>query len=157
MPSGLEFVSTIAKTGMFKFFASAKAMCSFLTSTIKIAAGSLFISDTLPNTLPIFSLCLVNCSLSLFDMVSAVPSFIILSIEDIFFTVLRVVLKLVSIPPGHLSVMKGIFTSVSLDEMISLACFLVATNRIFLPDFAICFIALDASSSFTNVLLRSIT
>ena len=36
---GFELVSTIAKTGMFKRLASAKAMCSFKISTIKIAAG----------------------------------------------------------------------------------------------------------------------
>ena len=36
---GFEFVSTIAKVGIFKRLASANAMCSFKISTIKIAAG----------------------------------------------------------------------------------------------------------------------
>ena len=36
---GSELVSTMANTGMPNFLASAKAMCSFITSTMKIAAG----------------------------------------------------------------------------------------------------------------------
>ena len=136
-PSGLELVSTIANIGIFRFLASATAICSFLTSTMKIAAGSLFISEILPKILSILSLCLVSCNRSLLDKCIAVPSFIILSIDVIFLMVFLVVLKLVSIPPGHLSVTKGIFTSETLEDIISLACFFVATNRIFLPDLAI--------------------
>src|SRR5690606_41056556 len=37
----------------------------------------------------------------------------------------------------------------------SFACFLVATNMIFLPDRTTCLIALDASSRLTSVLFRS--
>ena len=40
---------------------------------------------------------------------------------------------------------------------IDFACFLVATNRIFLPDFAICFKILAASSTIATVLFKSIT
>ena len=36
---GFEFVSTIANVGIFNLRASARAMCSFKISTIKIAAG----------------------------------------------------------------------------------------------------------------------
>ena len=36
---GLELVSTIAKVGIFNLLASARAICSFWISTMKIAAG----------------------------------------------------------------------------------------------------------------------
>ena len=45
---GFELVSTIAKTGMFKRLASAKAICSFNISTMKIAAGWRVISEIEP-------------------------------------------------------------------------------------------------------------
>ena len=45
IPSGLELVSTIAKIGIFKFLASNNAICSFFTSTIKIAAGPIHIRN----------------------------------------------------------------------------------------------------------------
>ena len=47
--------------------------------------------------------------------------------------------------------MVGIFSANT-----SLACFLVATNIIFLPDFAICFNAAAASSTLVRVLFKSI-
>jgi hypothetical protein len=49
-----------------------------------------------------------------------------------FLTALRIVTKLVSIPPGHLSVM-GMFAAFAFQQR-CLFCFLVATNNIFLPD-----------------------
>ena len=45
---GSLFVSTIAKTGMPNFLASASAMCSFITSTMKTAAGMRFMSEMEP-------------------------------------------------------------------------------------------------------------
>ena len=50
MPSGSEFVSTNAMTGMPIFLASRTAIFSYLTSITKIASGSPFIS-LIPPTL----------------------------------------------------------------------------------------------------------
>ena len=51
------------------------------------------------------------------------------SIAFIFLTAFLIVTKLVSIPPGHLSVMYGIFTESAFSATISLACFFVATKK----------------------------
>ena len=75
--------------------------------------------------------------------------------EFIFFIDFLIVEKLVNKPPGHLSVMYGIFNDFADSATIDFACFLVATNNIFFPDFAICLSDLQASSSFDIVLLRS--
>ena len=75
--------------------------------------------------------------------------------EAIFLTALRMVGKLVSIPPAHLSVTYGISTDVARLAITSLACFLVATNRILRPERASSFIASAASSIFTTLLCRS--
>ena len=85
-------------------------------------------------------------------MLSKVPSFIILSIEAIFFTALRMVGKLVSMPPGQRSITKGMPTEVARSATTCLACFLVATKRTFLPDLAMFFKADAASSSLAWVL-----
>ena len=45
---GSLLVSTIAITGMPNFLASASAMCSFITSTMKMAAGMRFMSEIEP-------------------------------------------------------------------------------------------------------------
>ena len=63
--------------------------------------------------------------------------------------------KLVNIPPAQRSLTYGMLTEAALSATISLACFLVATNRIFFPDFAIAFNASAASSILATVLLRS--
>ena len=57
---------------------------------------------------------------------------------------LRVVWKLVNIPPDQRSVTKGMLILVTLSDTISFACFFVATKSTFFPDFAICFIAAHA-------------
>ena len=49
----------------------------------------------------------------------------------------------------------GMLTTFTFSATISFACFFVATNNIFLPDFAICFNAFAASSIFTTVLFKS--
>ena len=67
-----------------------------------------------------------------------------------------IVEKLVNNPPGHLSVMYGISNFFAASATIDFACFFVATNNIFLPDLAICFIAAAASSSIATVLFKSI-
>ena len=67
-----------------------------------------------------------------------------------------IVEKLVKSPPGHLSVIYGISSFLAASATIVLACFFVATKSIFLPDFAICFIAAAASSSIATVLFKSI-
>ena len=90
-------------------------------------------------------------------MVRKVPSAFILSIDDIFLIAFLIVTKLVNIPPGQRSVTKGMFTSPANVSNELLACFFVDTNKIFLPDFAICFIAAAASSALTTVLCKSIT
>src|SRR5688500_12502405 len=68
----------------------------------------------------------------------------------------RTVAKLVSIPPNQRSVTKGMFTFLACSATISLACFLVATNKILRPDFTICLIAEAASSVLVKVLFKSI-
>ena len=156
IPFGSEFVSTIPNIGIFNFFASFTAIDSLNTSTIKIAAGILVISAILPRLISNFSLCLEICNLSLLEIFLKVPSTAILSIEFIFLIAFLTVGKLVNIPPDHRSVIYGIPTVFTFSETISLACFFVATKRIFLPDFAICFNASAASSNFTIVLCKSI-
>src|SRR3712207_7061295 len=51
----------------------------------------------------------------------------------IFFTALRMVGKLVSIPPAQRSFTYGMLTEAALSATTSLACFLVATNKTFFP------------------------
>src|SRR5574344_1563783 len=75
---------------------------------------------------------------------------------DMFLMALRMVGKLVSMPPAQRSVTEGILTAVAFSLTISFACFLVATNRILRPDFASCFISSAASSILMTVLCRSI-
>src|SRR5690554_6392155 len=75
--------------------------------------------------------------------------------EFFFLTALRIVRKLVNIPPIQRSVMYGIFTLSGCVATTSFACDLVATNKIFLPEAAIFSNALHASSNFTAVLCRS--
>ena len=79
-------------------------MFSLTISTTKIAPGSLVILAIEPKFFSNFSLCLPICNFSFFDNVLNVPSCFILSIELIFLTAFLIVIKLVSIPPGHLSV-----------------------------------------------------
>ena len=59
----------------------------------------------------------------LFVMLSKVPSLSIFSMLCIFFTLLRTVLKFVSIPPNQRSVTNGMFTLRAHSLMISFACF----------------------------------
>ena len=127
-------------------------MCSLIISTTNNAPGNLVISEIDPKFFSNFSLSLPTCSLSFLERVLNVPSFFILSIAAIFLTAFLIVTKFVSIPPGHLSVMYGIFTFEADSATISLACFFVATNNIFLPDAAIFFNASEASSIFATVL-----
>ena len=152
---GLELVSTIANVGMFSLRASATAICSLLMSTINNAAGSLDKSDTEPKVFSNFSLSLEINKRSFLLIFSHVPSVAILSMVPIFLMALRIVAKLVNIPPGHLSVTYGMLMFLTVLATTSLACFFVATNMIFLPDLAICFKASQASSNLATVLLRS--
>ncbi len=55
MPSGSQFVSTTATTGMPSRFASWTAMCSFFVSMTKTAAGSRGISLMPPRFFSSFS------------------------------------------------------------------------------------------------------
>ena len=64
--------------------------------------------------------------------------------SDILRIDLRVVWKLVNIPPDQRSVTNGMLTAATRSATISLACFFVATKSTFLPDLAICFIAAHA-------------
>ena len=101
---GSEFVSTIAKIGILSFWASLIAMCSLLISTTKRAPGNRVISLIEPRFFSNFALSLSTCSFSFLDRVSKVPSFFIRSMAAIFLTALRMVTKLVNIPPGQRSV-----------------------------------------------------
>ncbi len=152
---GSEFVSTIPITGIFSLRASLTAMYSFETSTIKSAAGSRVKSLIEPRSFSSFALWRLTCRRSRFDMLANVPSVAILSIVAIFLMALRTVGKLVSIPPDQRSVTYGIPVAFTLSDTISFACFFVATNRIFLPDFAMLCRASAASSTFATVLWRS--
>src|SRR5690606_5617195 len=91
---------------------------------------------------------------SFLERVSKDPSFFIRSTEFIFLTAFLMVTKLVSIPPGQRSVMYGILAFMASLATISLACFLVATKRIFRPLAAILAIAFPASSIFAALLYR---
>ena len=107
---GFAFVSTIANVGIFNLCASFTAMCSLITSTMKIADGRRVRSWIEPRSLSSFALCRLIINRSRFDMVAHVPSVSILSIAPIFLIALRMVAKLVSMPPGHLSVTYGMLT-----------------------------------------------
>ena len=149
-------MSTIAKIGIFNFCASLTEIFSFRVSTINIAPGNLVISEIEPRFFSSLPLKRSTCNFSFLDNVSKVPSFFILSIATIFLTALRIVTKLVSIPPGHLSVIYGMSTLLAFSETISFACFFVATNKIFLPLITIFFKAFTASSNLAAVLYRFI-
>ncbi len=140
---------------MFKRNASLTAFTSFWISTTKSAAGKRLRSAMDPRFFSSLARWRVTCSRSRFARVSKVPSVIILSMVFIFLTALRMVGKLVSIPPGQRSVTYGMLTDLAASATISLACFLVATNNIFLPAFASCFATFAASSILTMVLCRS--
>ena len=127
-------------------------MCSRLISTTNNAPGRRVISAIEPKFLSSFSRRRFICSFSFLESVSKRPSCFIRSIVCIFFIALRIVTKFVSIPPGHLSVMYGMFAFAALSATISFACFLVATKRIFLPDAAIFLRASPDSSIFAAVL-----
>ena len=101
---GSLLVSTIAMTGMPNFLASARAMCSFITSTMKTAAGMRFMSEMEPRFFSSLVRWRLTCRRSRLDMVFSVPSASILSIWVIFRMALRIVAKLVSMPPDQRSV-----------------------------------------------------
>ena len=140
---------------MFKRLASATAMCSLFISTINKAEGRRVRSAIEPKFFSNFAFSLVICNLSLFEMVVVSLSFNNFSKEFIFLTAFLIVTKLVSIPPGQRSVTNGILVLLTLSATMSFACFFVATNNTFLPDFAICFKAAEASSTFAAVLCKS--
>ena len=148
-------MSTIPKTGIPRRLASLTAMCSFITSITKSAEGRRVRSAIEPRFFSSLARWRLICRISRLERLENVPSAISLSMLDIFLTALRIVGKLVSIPPGQRSITYGIFTDVAFSATISLACFLVATNKTFLPLLAIAFKASAASSIFTTVLLRS--
>ena len=153
---GSEFVSTMPNTGMPSVRASFTAMCSFITSTTKRAAGKRLKSAILPKFFSNLALWRAIWSFSRLERWSNVPSFSILSMVVIFFTALRIVGKFVSMPPGQRSETYGMLIFVIFSATISLACFFVATNRILRPDLAICFNAAQALSSKMAVLFKSI-
>ncbi len=101
---GSLLVSTIANTGMPNFLASAKAMCSFITSTMKIAAGMRVKSEMEPKFFSSLARWRLTCKRSRLDMVDNVPSFSILSMVLILRTALRMVAKFVNMPPDQRSV-----------------------------------------------------
>ena len=127
-------------------------MCSRLMSITNSAAGRRVMSEIEPKFFSNLALKRSTCKRSFLESVKNVPSFFIRSIEAIFLTALRIVTKLVNIPPGHLSVMYGMFTFPAFSDTMSFACFFVATNNILRPDAAILAKASEASSSFAAVL-----
>ena len=139
---------------MFNFCASLTAMCSRRISTTKSAPGKRVMSEIEPKFFSSLARKRSTCSFSFLERVSKVPSAFILSMAAIFFTALRMVTKLVSIPPGQRSVMYGMFTLATFSETISFACFLVATNKILRPDAAIFDKASLASSILATDLYR---
>ncbi len=118
---------------MFNLCASLIAMDSFLISTTNIAPGNLVIDSTPSRTFFNLSFSLVKKSLSFFVILSKVPSFSCFSILFNLFMLFLIVAKFVSIPPNHLSLTQ--FASHLLDSVsiTFLACFLVPTNKTFLP------------------------
>ena len=102
---GSELVSTMAKIGIFNFCASLMAMCSRLISTTKRAPGKRVISVIEPKFFSNLARKRLTCSFSFLESVSKVPSFFMRSMAAIFLTALRMVTKLVNIPPGQRSVM----------------------------------------------------
>ena len=96
--------------GMFSFCASLTAMCSRRISTINNAPGKRVISEIEPKFFSSLARKRSTCNFSFLERVLNVPSAFILSMAAIFLTALRMVTKLVSIPPGQRSVMYGMFT-----------------------------------------------
>ena len=91
------------KTGMPRRFASRTAMFSFIASITKSAEGRRLRSAIEPRFFSNFARWREIWRISLFDKLENVPSLVNLSIVAIFLTALRIVGKLVSIPPGQRS------------------------------------------------------
>ena len=102
---GSQLVSTIAKIGIFNFNASATAICSRVVSTTNKAPGRRVISEIEPKFFSNLARERSTAKRSFLDNELNVPSSLERSIESIFLTAFLIVTKLVSIPPGHLSVM----------------------------------------------------
>ena len=140
---------------MFRRLASLTALASFWTSTTKRAEGRRLMSRMDPRFFSSFARWRSTWRRSLLASFSNVPSSFILSMVFIFLTALRMVGKLVSIPPGQRSVTDGMLTAAAFSATTSLACFLVATKRTLRPLRAISLSTSAASSIFTTDLCRS--
>ena len=131
-------------------------MCSRVVSTMKSAPGKRLMSEIEPKFFSNLARKRSTCNFSFLESELKVPSCFMRSIAAIFLTALRMVTKLVNIPPGQRSVMYGMFALLALSATMSFACFLVATKRILRPLAAIFLSASLASSIFAAVLYRLI-
>ena len=155
MGSGSLLVSRMPNTGIPSFFASATAMASFFVSTTKRPPGRRFISLMPPRLFSSFSFFLSICRISFFVRLSYVPSTAIFSKFFRCLILFLIVVKLVSIPPSHLSETNGTPHRSASTRMISLACFLVPSINTCSPVETILLMASQATIRPFSVLFRS--
>jgi hypothetical protein len=105
MMSGLQLVSTTATIGIFSLLASVTPMCSFLVSMMNTASGSLAMSRMPPRLRSSFSSSRDFMSASFLGMTSKSPTARMRWYSVIFFTRPLMVVKFVSMPPSHRSLM----------------------------------------------------
>ena len=96
--------NTIPNTGIPRRFASRTAMFSLYTSTMNSAAGRRVRSAIEPRFFSSLARWRLIWRISRFERFEKVPSAVSLSMFAIFLTALRIVGKLVSIPPGQRSI-----------------------------------------------------
>ena len=101
--SGSQFVSTKAIIGILSSFASLTAIDSFFVSKTRRHEGTFFISLIPDRSFKSFSFFLVISSFSFLESFSQSPSTSIASISLSLSVLFLIVLKLVRVPPSHLS------------------------------------------------------
>ncbi len=133
IPSGSEFVSTSAITGIPIFFASKTAIFSYLTSITNIASGRPFISLIPPTLASNFVCSFWISTASFFISFSILPEEIISSISCNLLIEPLIVFQLVKVPPNHLLLTYGRPIAEASSLTVLLADLLVPTNKTLLP------------------------
>ena len=133
IPSGSEFVSTNAITGIPIFWASRTAIFSCLISIINNASGSPFISLIPPTLASSFACSFCISTASFLISFSILPEETISSISCNLLIEPLIVFQLVSVPPSHLLLTYGRPSAEASSLIVLLADLLVSTNKTLFP------------------------
>ena len=133
IPSGSEFVSTRAITGMPIFFASKTAIFSYFTSITNIASGRPFMSLMPPTLASNFVYSFWISTASFLISFSILPEEIISSISCNLLMEPLIVFQLVKVPPNHLLLTYGNPIAEASSFMVLLADLFVPTKSTLLP------------------------